>query len=322
MKTLFFCVVMIVVSPLVLAADLTDSFVKIYQKRDAFSVSEKAVLKDVDFYLVPGIMSESFDWSDTRSVVDFSFFTTSYASAQRRVLKKNGFSVKVIRSSSYSVEETKAEIAKALEESEQKNRRAIFITHSLGGLALLDELVTGEARQEGVLGVIFLQSPFAGSPMANLYLRYPYRTDVWLKPLLPYFNTSEASVVYLSLEHRRQFMKENAIAIADMLKKIPVITVGGVVNGARSIFDASADVLAYGCVRTLGVCTTRQLHAGPYDESDGLVPFKSSRLQDADFIKLKNADHGELVMNIPFESYDKNSLTVALLKMLLAKINQ
>ncbi len=322
MKTVVLLIVMSLGISVSLAADLTDSFKDLYKNKATLSVAEKAALKAVDIYLVPGIMAESFDWSDTRSYVDFSFATRNYFSTQRRLLKKNGFSAKVIRSSSYSVEETKAEIAKAIGQSTLKNRKTLFMTHSLGGLALLDELVSNEIHQENVLGVIFLQSPFAGSPMADLYQRYPYQSDVWLKPLLPFFNTSEATVAYLSIPARQVFMEVNAAAITRLINKLPVITVGGVANGARSIFDASVDVLAHGCVKTLGRCTTRQLHTGPYDDSDGLVPFKSSRLLGADYVKLRNADHGELVVNTPFESYDKKNLTISLLKLLLSKTNQ
>lgn len=304
------------------AADLTDQFVAMYDKKPSLSATEKASLKNVDFYLVPGIMAESFRWDDGRSVVDFSVLTRSYFNAQKKLLKKNGFSVKVLKSSSYSVAQTKKIIAKAIAASVRAQRKAMFMTHSLGGLALLEELLQNESLQTGVRGVLFLQSPFAGSPMADIYMEGPYYTEVWLKPLLPFFNTSDETVDFLSRKTRSNFMEDNRTSLERLINKLPIITVGGVVNGSRSLFRPTVDVLAHGCVMTLGVCTTRELYSGPYDVSDGLVPFESSRILHADFIKLAHADHGELVLNVPFESYDKKNLTISLLKLLLAKTNQ
>lgn len=322
MKTILLLIVMSLGISVSYAADLTDQFAALYEKKTSLSAAEKASLKNVDFYLVPGIMAESFRWDDGRSIVDFSAFTRSYFNAQKKVLKKNGFKVKVLKSSSRSVSETKRIIAKAIASSVRAKRKALFMTHSLGGLALLDELLENESSQAGVHGVIFLQSPFAGSPMADIYVEGPYYTDVWLKPLLPFLNTSDETVAFLSRKNRSHFMEDNRLSLERLITKLPVITVGGAVNGSRSLFTPSVDVLAHGCVMTLGVCTTRELYSGPYDVSDGLVPFESSRILHADFIKLAHADHGELVLNVPFESYDKKNLTITLLKMLLSKTNQ
>jgi len=319
MKTLLLLVTLVSGISASLAADLTASFDELYEKKAVLSETEKAALADVDFYLIPGILAESFRWDDRRSYVELSAITRSYFSAQKKLLKKNGFNVKIIKSSSYSVTETQKEIAAAIAASTATNRKALFLTHSLGGLALLEELVQNEKLQAGVRGVIFLQSPFQGSPVADLYLQHPYYSDVWLKPLLPFLNTRDETVAYLTTAARTAFMRANQAGIKRLINKLPVITVGGVVDNARSVFEPSVDVLAYGCVKALGRCTTRKLYAGPYDSSDGLVPFESSRLLSADYVKLPRADHGELVVNIPFVSYKKGRLTVALLKLLLGK---
>lgn len=306
----------------VFASDLTSDFKKTYSKKLNLTSSEQLAFKKFDFYLVPGILSETFIWEDGRSRIDFSILTRDYFSAQEKLLKKKyGFSAKRLDSSSLSVEEIRTNIRKMLELSLLNNKKSFFITHSLGGLALLDELVLNPHYQDGVAGILFIQAPFSGTPMADVYSDYPYHADIWLKPLLPFFNTSEETIRYLGIKSRTEFMEKEKASIGLLIRNIPVLSVGGVANGHKSLFKPAIDIMAQGCIKALfGRCLSRTLHHGPYDDSDGMVPFKSSRLQDADFIKVDKLDHGESVVNVPFESYEKEAFTVTLLKLILPKL--
>ena len=309
--------------PVAYGSDLTSNFKKIYNKQLKLNPLEQNGLKPLDFYLVPGILSETFIWEDHRSKLDFSILTKDYFSAQEKFLKtKYGFSAKRLKSSSLSVEEIRMNIRQVLLESMSRDKKSFFITHSLGGLALLEELVLNPEYQEGVAGIIFIQAPFSGTPMADVYGMYPYHSDVWLKPLLPFFNTSEETIRYLGTKSRLEFMEKEKKSIQDLLKRIPVIAVGGVANGHNSLFKPAVDIMAHGCIKTVfSRCLSRVLYDGPYDESDGMVPFKSSQLQDADFVKVDKLDHGETVVKVPFESYQKEAFTVTLLKLILPQLS-
>ncbi len=74
--------------PLSYGSDLTPDFKKTYSRKLNLSTSEQGKLKKFDFYLVPGILSETFIWEDDRSRIDFSILTRDYFSAQEKLLKK------------------------------------------------------------------------------------------------------------------------------------------------------------------------------------------------------------------------------------------
>ncbi len=63
------------------------------------------------------------------------------------------------------------------------------------------------------------------------------------------------------------------------------------------------------------------LYEGPFDQSDGMVPLESSKLPGVDFVTLSHVDHGETIVNVPFNSLSKSRMTRSLLKMLLKKMN-
>jgi hypothetical protein len=306
------------------AADLTATFKKEYSQRFALSADEQLVLKKFDIYLVPGIMSESFLSNDDRSKISFSWITGDYFGDQKEVLsKKYSLSVKRLSSSSRSVDEIKRGIQEALNSSRQANRKALFMTHSLGGLALLDELVSHTEEQDVVGGIIFLQSPFYGSPVADVYFEKPYYFDELLKPILPFVNASAETVLYLRTSDRSSFMSQEQQAIANLISKIPLFTLSGVANDANSLFAPAIELMSHGCpVVIWGQCASPKLFLGPYDQSDGMVPLKSSFLPGADSIVLTGVDHGETVVKIPFSDYDRSRMTEVLFKMLVAKMQR
>lgn len=303
-----------------LADDLTGLFKKSYSKDSILSAEELDTFRNYDFYLVPGILSETFILNDQRSKLDFSILTNDYFSSHLKFLKNNGLKVERLNSSSYSVAEIRENIRKALRPDSNK---AFFITHSLGGLALLEELVSNEGIEARVGGIIFIQSPFSGSPVAETFLKYPYLMDKWVKPILPFLNTSEETIKYLRTDLREKFMKEHNNRIEQVLRTIPVITVSGIANGHRSLFQPSIDLIEHGCIKGLiNRCLTRKLYSGPYDQSDGMVPLKNSKLIDSDFVILDGADHGETVVSIPFGNYKKESVLTALMKLILPKLSK
>ncbi|WP_413290122.1 hypothetical protein [Bdellovibrio sp. HCB337] len=319
---LFSVIVSLLSGPRSVAADLSESFSLVYKTPLALTADEHNRLRKFQFYLVPGILSESFISKDNRSKVNFSNLTEDYFGAQENLLKqKYGLFAERLSSSSRSVEEIRINIRKALDAAKTAQKKAFFVTHSLGGLALLEELIANPKAQKDVGGILFLQSPFKGTPVADLYFEYPYLLGLWMKPVLPLVNTTEETLRYLGTRSRTQFMNENAPAIQKLVAGLPILTVGGVANGHRSLFSPSIDILETGCVKSVfSFCVTINLYAGPYSKSDGMVPFESSRLEGADFVRLEGVDHGETVVGIPFETFNKADLTLALLKLMIPKL--
>lgn len=304
------------------AADLTSSFQVQYKQSQSLLAGEQALLKGFDIYLVPGILSEAFLLDDGRSKLTFAGLTGDYFEAQRKVLsEKYGFSVKRLSSSSRSADEIRLNIRNALAASRLTGRKAVFMTHSLGGLALLEELVAFAHELDSVAGIIFLQSPFYGTPIADLYFNNPYNFDKYLKPVLPFLNTSEDILRYLGTQRRRDFMKAQGKAVSRLAEKVPLLTVAGTANEASSLFLPAITVMGRGCLLTaFDKCLGASWFAGPYDFSDGMVPLESSKLLGVDYVVLEGTDHGETVVNIPFGTYDKGRMTEVLFSLLAKKI--
>lgn len=293
------------------AADKTEAFKELYQKEIILPEN----LKQKEIILIPGIVSESFYWRDNRSVLDFAFIFKNYFGAQEKHYKTAGIPVTRLWASSKSVQATVHEIDEKMKDLAAKGKKAIFITHSLGGLALLDWLMQETETKDLVESIVFIQSPFYGSPVASVYFENPYLARTLLGPIMPFVHTSEETVKYLSMEESSKRMQNYK---PDLLKDIKVITFGGVSLTSSSIFRPSLNLMAYGCVSWMfSDCRSNIIYNGPYSDSDGMVPFDHSKLPGIDFVKLDKVDHGETVLQMPFNNIDRVKLTDALLKMVL-----
>lgn len=293
------------------ARDITPEFQELY-KLGTLSSVEVESLKGAEVVLIPGIMSETFISDDPRSHVDLSFFTKDYFGPHLDSLERAGVKVRRLWASSASVRETRKEIHELLE---MTPRPLYFIGHSLGGMALLDHLLSHEEHWDRVAGVIFLQSPFSGAPVASVVQRYPK-----LAKIFPLVHTSTEVVRYLSNENRKDFISTNEEKIRTLASRVSLVTIGGIANGHRSFFSTSVTLIQKGCLRTLrGKCVGKKLYSGPYDQSDGMVPFEGSKLPGVDFVTLTGTDHGESVVNAPFRDLPHGKLTAGLLRLLLPR---
>ena len=291
------------------ALDITADFEGHYEE-GYLNQKQIETLKNVEIALIPGIMSETFINSDPRSTIDLSIFTKDYFGSHLRYLKHLGIPVRRLLGSSASVDDTRKEVDIFLRSTE---RPVIFIAHSLGGMALLDHLLVNEDLWPRIQGIIFLQSPFTGAPVATVVKRFPA-----LEKVFPFFHTSPETVRYLSNENRKDFVTMNGEQITALASKVHLITVGAVVNGYKSVFTSSATLIRSGCLETIyGKCVGPRLYHGPYDFSDGMVPFKGSKLPEVDFVKLRGVDHGETVVQTPFKNINHRRFTAALLKLFL-----
>lgn len=290
----------------VFARDISGEF-RQYYETGSFSESELDYLRQREVVFIPGFGAELFILSDPRGDVDFSRITRDYFGNHLKFMRALGIPARRLRASSASVPETLAEIQELLS---ARKGPVIFFTHSLGGMALLEHLLSHPEHWSLVAGIVFLQSPFTGAPVADVAKKFPA-----LRRVYPHVNVSDAVINYLSVKNRKDYVEKNQAAIEELTRRIPVITAGGVANGYRSVFSPSIQIIRSGCLTRK--CLGPRLYPGPYDNSDGMVPFEGSKLPGADFVLLPGADHGETVLEIPFRGYDHWKLTRGLLKLLL-----
>ncbi|MFM6927366.1 MAG: hypothetical protein ACKOX6_02835 [Bdellovibrio sp.] len=304
------------------ASDLTPLFKQVYDQSRSLSYQEQKTLKDYDIYFIPGILAESFIGGDGRSSVHFDFVTRDYFSYQLNLLnKKYNIPAKRLGISSKNVAETRNNIKDAVAQAARNNRKVLFISHSLGGIALLEETIENPGLQKDIAGIVFMQSPFYGSPLSNIVMEPAYGLKYLLAPLFPYVNLSEATVTYVGVEARTRFMQEHAGDISNLISTVPVFTFSTSVDSGYSIFKPLIDILGSGCMKSLrGNCVTSVFYPGPYDKNDGLIPLQSSFLGNADYVTLEDVDHAEIILDVPFQNYSKEHLTTTLLRLLLQKI--
>lgn len=304
-------------------ADLSLEYKALYESKEGFSQEELKTLKSLRIVLVPGILSETFISQDHRSHLNLSVLTSDYFGAQKHYFnKKYNLDIVRINSSSNSLDKIKTNINSILKSSINDKKKVLFITHSLGGIALMDYLVSSQSTYNNIFGNIFLQSPFRGTPIANIYKENRLFLKTFLKPILPFLNGSEAIANHLDPLLRIPYMQKNHYEIQKFVKEIPSLTIAAVANDSLSLFKPAIDIIKYGCIRVFNrFCGTSKLYFGQLDKSDGMVPLNSTFIENTDYVVLRNVDHGETVVNVPFQNINRSKMTESLIKIILEKQN-
>lgn len=179
----------------------------------------------------------------------------------------------------------------------------IVIAHSRGGLDTLEALRKMPLLTEKVAGVITIQTPFYGTPVAD----YVHERDIIKtisRPLLDQAGETATSIYWLTTEFRRGYHERNRALIEDIIKKVPFLCAGSHCTEAE-LRDDSGLQLSAAVFRALGI-----------HEHDGLVHLASTRLSGAPFVKLENANHRMPVTNTG-DVFDRIRFTRALLLLLL-----
>ena len=155
-------------SQLTQAAELTKDFYKKYNKSSHLNEQEVKSLTNTKVIFIPGILAETFQ-EDPRSILNLSLITKEYFGTQLNHLKSR-YKLEAIRlkTSSKTIEKTKNNILNSVKLAKKQNKKVIFVAHSLGGLALTEVLIK-EEDVDHIQGVLYLQTPFWGSPIARVY---------------------------------------------------------------------------------------------------------------------------------------------------------
>lgn len=303
------------------AADVSKSFEKIYDQNKTLTEVELSQLRKSTIVFIPGLLAENFVRDDEYSRLDFSLITRDYFGSSFDYLRdRYGIKVERIFTSSKDVQQTQNNIRNLIDSTEDKNRGFIFISHSMGGLVLLDFLIKNPQYRHRVKGNVFLQSPFFGSVISDIFDKNYFYLRTILTPILPFLNTSDKVVGGFSIGFRGLYMQENKAEITDIMSEIPAITFAGRIKGQKSIFKLTDNIIKYGCLKAIrGFCLTKRIHNMPLDFSDGVVPVESSKLPGVDYIIKDYVDHAETVVSIPFKNISQRRLIKSLLRVLMIK---
>ncbi len=301
------------------ATDIGHPFKELIKSNFILSKTDKVNLKNTQVIFIPGILSESFILGDFRSLFEFSLFTKGYFSEHLDTLESHGIDCVRITSSSDSFSELRDNIEKVINEAVQKNKKIIFIAHSLGGLALIDLLIQKPQYLKFIRGNFFLQSPLYGSPMADLYLENPFHIRSITRLFLPFLHTSEDVINALSTKSRKTYMQRNRELIQNFLSKSNNVFLTSYANKSKSLFKPTIDILEYGCVMRGKKCFSSVLYHGTRGYSDGMVPLGNGIIYGSPYIILDNVDHGETVLNTFHDDLSRKTLTHAIISTLLKR---
>ncbi|MDD4005497.1 MAG: hypothetical protein PHW69_09910 [Elusimicrobiaceae bacterium] len=280
--------------------DLTASFHRCWDTVHP-ALPEKAVqaLKKHKIILVPGFMSRIY--TEPVTIMGVELRLGNYFDEQMHWLNGLGVSHTRLKLIAGGFFEKNAEhLVELIRDSEYP---VIALAHSRGGLDTLEALRKMPPLADKVAGVITIQSPFHGTPVAD----YVHERDIIKKisrPLLTQAGETATSIYWLTTDFRKGYLARNKAVIAEIVKKVPFICAGSHCTEDELRQDSTLKLSA-AILRAVGIL-----------EHDGLVNLQSTRLPGAQFVALEKTNHRMPVTNTG-DSFDRVRFTRALLFLLL-----
>jgi hypothetical protein len=280
--------------------NLTEKYLDLFEKNGDIATP----LKGVQVLFIEGILANYVHI--VGDLIMKKFGTYTYFDTHEAFMKSIGVGVTRVKleteNSSYK---NAIEIAKAIR---AENKKVVLFTHSKGGMDALMALVNYPELIEKTVGIVAVQSPFLGTPVADFIAdTQPWSTiaDMVLKVM----GGSGESLADLSTRRRVPWYKGNQTAIMKIQSKIPILSFASYklpVEGKEdSVFKFSRDLM----YNRMGV------------ESDGLVPWKSAILPGGAYIVVEGIDHATSVSNTKFTVFDQVKFTRALFSLFFTMKN-
>ena len=219
-----------------------------------------------------------------------------YLSHQVRQLRDEGFDAHIVDIDvGSSVVANSRQIADLLNAG---HRPTWLVTHSKGGLDALSALLNYPEVRRYVEGWIAFQSPFFGSPAADVACG-SLKAGTIAGAALRLFQSDVQSVCELRTDFRTRLMDARATEIASLVEQVPVMCVGSKV---RSMWWPTGRWMS-----RLGLA------------NDGLVPTGSTVLPGARFVMLDGLAHGEAgaTRRLSGQGFEHVDLLKALLVLML-----
>lgn len=229
---------------------------------------------------------------------------TDYVRAQMEALKADGIATEV---APVDTEQSVAENGRRLSAFIAKSNNPVcIVSHSKGGLDTLEFLLRAEPEiRRQIACWVVLQSPFAGSPVADLVVNEDWTRGI-TQPALRALGGSGQSLDDLTVDVRTKYMKENSQHIESILQTIPTIVLATYLDGSRTpSFHMAA---THSWMERNGI------------KNDGLVPLNSALLPNTRYVVLPGLDHTDPVAGKPIlgNPVDRVLLWKSLLYMALS----
>jgi len=192
------------------------------------------------------------------------------------------------RSSGFNAEKIATEISVS-------KRKVLLIAHSRGGVDALEAMIRFPELQSKLFGIIFIQSPFYGTWVADFFAparrprnsvdgwdRFLIHTRLLPDPLKQRLYGIWQSTKSLTASERQKWMGDHAFEIARLFSMTPVVTL---TSYDRSFFRLRVFEIFRKLMQLQGIV------------SDGVVPEASMQISGVPRITVKDADHAGLVFS-------------------------
>jgi hypothetical protein len=256
-------------------------------------------LREHQVLLVPGFLYDPLIVPNRNSVLR-ALRVGEYFNEQRKWLQANKIQVQTaVIDSEDTVAENGADLALLIEAAKKP---LIIVSHSKGGMETLEALLQRPELRPKVKLWISLQTPFAGSEVADFVYSHESLRSASRKLLEDCWDGNLDSLKEMQTNLRLQYMHRNYIAIEKLSSEVRIIAVGS------SIKEKGAPGGLPAMLPLVEIMNSRG--AGP---NDGLVSLFSSKLPGARFQFIPQMDHADPVMPFPGRTYDRLGLFKSLI---------
>ncbi len=278
---------------------LGREFEAVFTAGKDFSPSELSRLRGMRLLFVPGFMSNLA--SDSGYLPNLPFMP-EYFGRQIAYLRGRGLDCRLVDIESET--SIYANARKVIKEIEQAPGKVLIVGHSKGGLDTLEALLKRPDLRRKVHAVIAVQSPFFGSPVADLMLSGP-TLSVPSSLLLDMLGGSRQSLRNLSVKYRRGYHREREAEIRKLTAQVPFYSYS---TWKDDSFLPYLDTVFEGF---------RDYMLGLGLKNDGLVPAESAVLPGSRYVYLSGTDHLCTVLWVPLPLFDREGFVRSALKLSL-----
>jgi len=236
-------------------------------------------LKSQTVLLIPGVLSQSFSSTSTQRI-KIDYLIGSIFRDHEDWLIEKGINYESLEiESEASPEENKEFIIQILEELPDN---IIIFTHSKGGLDTFEALVHRPDLLEKITGVITVQTPFKGAPVADAFTRNSLVKNIseWL---FRFLGGSEGGILSLTTKESRLRNQKYNEDFQRIIQEIPVINYGSFKEDTFG-WDTPLEIFRDYTYKKAG-------------KSDGVVPLENSFLDNTYQVTESGVDHLNSVTN-------------------------
>ncbi|OIO01073.1 MAG: hypothetical protein AUJ51_09095 [Elusimicrobia bacterium CG1_02_56_21] len=289
-------------APVRAGRDLTAEFLNVRKSPgQGLEESKIAELRKCKVLLVRGFMTGGY--VEPFEILGHKVWIGRYFNDQKEVLRDLGVDFSMVDiDSAMTPSHNAAKVALAIRGSEKP---VIIISHSDGGMYVLQSLVENPELAVRVRGFIPLQAPFSGTPVAD-YVRGKKVFSAMMAALLGHFGGTLESLESMTLAERGGYQEANREAVGAIVSKLNIICFASWKAEKHHKLDTLLEL-------------PRDFMLKRGLNNDGLTPADSSILTGADYIKLEGADHVVTVMAADMVlEFDRRAFTRALLAMIIS----